>query len=45
MIGAIYMTRELAIELLLAAGDVYLTSEGRQVLEAIAKGEMAYATK
>lgn len=38
------MTRELAIELL-AAGDVYLTSEGRQVLEAIAKGEMAYATK
>lgn len=38
MNGAVTMTKELAIELL-KKSDVFLTSEGKRVLESVAKGE------
>lgn len=38
------MTKELAIKLL-TSGDVYLTTEGKKVLEAIVNGKTLYTAK
>ena len=44
MIGANKMTKELAISLL-SRKDVYLTLEGKQILEAMLKEKNAYEEK